>query len=159
MERRVTAMIEAFAGGRGGAGYIANVGNGLLPSTPVEGVAAMVDAVHRWRPAGARTIRLGTRKSALALVQVSMALVLVLVVLVLVLVMLPLPSLLLLLTPPSLLVQARWVARKIITRYPDVFVELVLIAAVGDKTLTQVRMTLLLVLLLVLLQLLVLTSL
>ena len=63
----VTAMIEGFT--TDGAGYIANVGNGLLTTTPVEGVAAMVDAVHRWRPAGQEVLRIGTRASALALVQ------------------------------------------------------------------------------------------
>jgi hypothetical protein len=52
-----------------GIGYIGNVGNGLLTTTPVEGVATMVNAIQRWRPAGQETLRIGTRASALALVQ------------------------------------------------------------------------------------------
>jgi len=38
----VRAAIEAMAG----TGYIVNVGQGVVPSTPVEGVAAFVNAVR-----------------------------------------------------------------------------------------------------------------
>lgn len=68
IESAVNEMIEGFVI-KGGRGYIANVGNGLLTTTPVEGVAAMVNAVQRWRPAGQEVLRIGTRASALALVQ------------------------------------------------------------------------------------------
>lgn len=68
IEAAVNDMIEGFAT-QGGKNYIANVGNGLLTTTPVEGVAAMVNAVQRWRPAGQEVLRIGTRASALALVQ------------------------------------------------------------------------------------------
>ena len=68
IESAVNEMIEGFVI-KGGRGYIANVGNGLLTTTPVEGVEAMVNAVQRWRPAGQEVLRIGTRASALALVQ------------------------------------------------------------------------------------------
>ena len=67
IEAAVTEMIEGFT--KDGTGYIGNVGNGLLTTTPVEGVAAMVNAIQRWRPAGQEVLRIGTRASALALVQ------------------------------------------------------------------------------------------
>lgn len=77
----VTAAVEALTaqltlGGDGSSlnGYIGNVGNGLLTTTPVEGVAAMVAAVQKWRPSGPggaplQLLRIGTRASALAMVQ------------------------------------------------------------------------------------------
>lgn len=46
--RRVTEMIE----GAGAEGLIANLGQGLTPDSPVEGVAAFVDAVHGSAGAG-----------------------------------------------------------------------------------------------------------
>jgi uroporphyrinogen decarboxylase len=42
--RRRVAGILARAGGR--PGHIFNLGHGVLPDTPVEHVAAMIDAVH-----------------------------------------------------------------------------------------------------------------
>jgi uroporphyrinogen decarboxylase len=45
IRRRVRQMIEPV---RGRAGYIANLGHGVLPQTPVENVLAMVDAVHEF---------------------------------------------------------------------------------------------------------------
>ncbi len=44
--RRVREML-AQIGGR--PGYIANLGHGVLPHTPVDNVLAMIDAVHEWR--------------------------------------------------------------------------------------------------------------
>ncbi len=45
IRRRVNEMI-AMTGGRG---HIANLGHGLIPETPVSGIAAFVDAVTKWR--------------------------------------------------------------------------------------------------------------
>eukprot|EP01047_Picozoa_sp_COSAG01_P010435 COSAG01_NODE_441_length_17032_cov_27.546389_5_plen_290_part_00 len=58
IEAAVAAMAAGFTrpashdGGGSGrlSGYIVNVGNGLLTTTPVEGVAAMVRSAQRWRP-------------------------------------------------------------------------------------------------------------
>ncbi len=44
---RQAAHILAQAGGR--AGHIFNVGHGILPETPVEHVAALVEFVHGWK--------------------------------------------------------------------------------------------------------------
>ena len=44
--RRTTANLEA-AGGRG---HVFNLGHGVVPSTPIEGVEAMVAAVRAWTP-------------------------------------------------------------------------------------------------------------
>lgn len=43
---RVTAILEAG----GGTGHVFNLGHGVVPSTPIEGVHAMVDAVRAWTP-------------------------------------------------------------------------------------------------------------
>jgi uroporphyrinogen decarboxylase len=32
----------------GGVGHIANLGHGLDPQTPLEGIQAFVDAIHDW---------------------------------------------------------------------------------------------------------------
>lgn len=45
IRRRVTAIIDAA----GPAGHIMNLGHGVVPSTPISGVEAMVDAVHSYR--------------------------------------------------------------------------------------------------------------
>jgi uroporphyrinogen decarboxylase len=45
------SVSEMLAGVPAGASHLGNVGHGLLPDTPVEGVAAFVRAVKAWRPA------------------------------------------------------------------------------------------------------------
>ena len=45
IRRRVNDMIAMT----GGKGHIANLGHGLIPETPVSGIAAFVDAVTKWR--------------------------------------------------------------------------------------------------------------
>lgn len=45
IRRRVNEMITMT----GGKGHIANLGHGLIPETPVSGIAAFVDAVTQWR--------------------------------------------------------------------------------------------------------------
>jgi uroporphyrinogen decarboxylase len=48
---RVRAMLEAAGHA---PGYIFNLGHGIQPPTPVDNVRAVVEAVHAFRPAGAR---------------------------------------------------------------------------------------------------------
>jgi uroporphyrinogen decarboxylase len=47
VRRRVCEMLDQTASR---PGYIANLGHGVLPHTPVNSVLAMIDAVHAWRP-------------------------------------------------------------------------------------------------------------
>ncbi len=42
--------IDAILGEGGGAGHVFNLGHGILPETPVETVARLVERVHAWRP-------------------------------------------------------------------------------------------------------------
>jgi uroporphyrinogen decarboxylase len=51
LRRQIREVLSA-AGGR--AGYIFNLGHGILPETPVENVLALVDEVHSYRPSGKR---------------------------------------------------------------------------------------------------------
>lgn len=44
IKRRTFAMLDQT----GGRGHIANLGHGLDPLTPIEGIQAFVDAVHAW---------------------------------------------------------------------------------------------------------------
>lgn len=46
MSDEITAILEALAGGR----LIFNLGHGILPATPPEHVAALVETVRGWRP-------------------------------------------------------------------------------------------------------------
>ncbi len=48
--RRVREMLGQVGNRRG---YIANLGHGVLPHTPVENVLAMIETVHEWQPNGA----------------------------------------------------------------------------------------------------------
>ncbi len=45
IRQRVTQMLDST----GGRGHIANLGHGLIPTTPVSGIAAFMDAVVNWR--------------------------------------------------------------------------------------------------------------
>ncbi|MCP4215594.1 MAG: uroporphyrinogen decarboxylase [bacterium] len=45
---RVHAMLKMT----GGRGHIANLGHGLIPSTPIKGIEAFVNAVTQWQPEG-----------------------------------------------------------------------------------------------------------
>ena len=53
LEARARAVLAAGAAGAGGRGYIFNLGHGILPQTPPEAVARLVDLVHGYRPAAA----------------------------------------------------------------------------------------------------------
>jgi uroporphyrinogen decarboxylase len=44
IKRRCRAIIE----NAGPTGHVFNLGHGILPTTPIEGVEAMVQAVHEW---------------------------------------------------------------------------------------------------------------
>ena len=45
IREKVNSLLQA-AGGR--PGHIANLGHGVLPNTPVDGVRCLVDAVHEF---------------------------------------------------------------------------------------------------------------
>jgi uroporphyrinogen decarboxylase len=45
---QIRARVQAACDAMGGQGYVVNVGQGLTPDTPVEGVAAFVKAVQDW---------------------------------------------------------------------------------------------------------------
>lgn len=46
IERQATAILDQAAGR---PGHIFNVGHGILPETPLDNVAALIDVVHGWR--------------------------------------------------------------------------------------------------------------
>lgn len=46
VQRRTLQVLEAL----GGRSHVFNLGHGILPGTPIEGVQAMVDTVVGWRP-------------------------------------------------------------------------------------------------------------
>jgi uroporphyrinogen decarboxylase len=46
IERQAVAILEQAAGR---PGHIFNVGHGILPETPLDNVASLIDVVHRWR--------------------------------------------------------------------------------------------------------------
>lgn len=48
--RRVNAILDAG----GGTGHVFNLGHGVLPTTPISGVEAMIAAAKAWTPAAAR---------------------------------------------------------------------------------------------------------
>lgn len=46
----VAEKVRAILEKGGGRGHIFNLGHGVVPSTPIEGVRAMIDAVKQWKP-------------------------------------------------------------------------------------------------------------
>ena len=46
----IAATVQAAIGQLRGRGYIVNLGQGLTPDSPIEGVAAFVQAVQTWMP-------------------------------------------------------------------------------------------------------------
>ncbi|MGH6661475.1 MAG: uroporphyrinogen decarboxylase family protein, partial [Rhodospirillales bacterium] len=53
LERRTREILEALAGGP----FIFNLGHGVLPETPPEHVARLVEIVHGWPTAAERSVR------------------------------------------------------------------------------------------------------
>ena len=49
LKQRVAAILDQI---NNQPGFIFNLGHGILPQTPVENVAALIDFVHEYRVAG-----------------------------------------------------------------------------------------------------------
>jgi len=50
--RELEPRIDAILLGAGGCGHVFNLGHGVLPETPTDAVARLVDRVHGWRARG-----------------------------------------------------------------------------------------------------------
>jgi uroporphyrinogen decarboxylase len=51
--RELRPRIDEILGAAGGRGHLFNLGHGILPETPIDSVARMVDHVHAWKGAAA----------------------------------------------------------------------------------------------------------
>jgi len=69
IEAMTHSTLDALSGDSCGRGLIANLGHGVDMRTPVEGVAAFVEAVRDWVPPVKQRVVIGSRKSKLAMVQ------------------------------------------------------------------------------------------
>lgn len=49
----IRRKVHAILAGTGGVGHVFNLGHGVKPSTPIEGVQSMIDAVHDFVPVSA----------------------------------------------------------------------------------------------------------
>ena len=64
VRQRTLRMLADF----GGAGHVANLGHGVLPGTPVEGVRAFVETVQAWRAAPAPPAEAPAREDGTAVI-------------------------------------------------------------------------------------------
>ena len=59
--RELEPRIDAILASAGGCGHLFNLGHGILPETPMDAVARLVDHVHAWK--GARGMSAPDRRA------------------------------------------------------------------------------------------------